>query len=120
MELEQVLFQSAQDQGVICAALKPTWIFFADDKILGIENASVDELERALPVRLGLLVRRFLGDEHRMHEQRLIHARLCPNLGGARLPQCIGPCSVTARHTRCASLIPIAALAVLSIAALPV
>src|ERR1051326_8111981 len=74
MEVEQVLFQSAQDQGVICAALKSTLDLFADDEILGIENDSVDELERALPVRLGLLVSRFLGDEHRMHEQRLMHA----------------------------------------------
>jgi len=51
MEVEQVLFQSAQDQGVICAALKSTLDLFADDEILGIENGSVDELERALPVR---------------------------------------------------------------------
>lgn len=39
MELEQVLFQSAQDQGVICAALKSTLDLFADDEILGIETA---------------------------------------------------------------------------------
>jgi hypothetical protein len=67
MEVEQVLFQSAQDQGVICAALKSTLDLFADDEILGIENGSVDELERALPVRPGILVRRFLRDQHRMH-----------------------------------------------------
>src|ERR1041384_172874 len=53
MEVEQV----------ICAALKSTLDLFADDEILGIENGSVDELERALPVRLGILVRRFLRDQ---------------------------------------------------------
>src|ERR1051325_12102266 len=74
MEVQQVLFQSANDQGVICTALKSTLDLFADDEILGIENGSVDELERALPMRLDLLVRRRLGDQHRMHEQRLIHA----------------------------------------------
>jgi hypothetical protein len=67
MEVEQVLFQSAQDQGVICAALKSTLDLFADDEILGIKNGSVDELERALPVCLGILVRRLLRDQHRMH-----------------------------------------------------
>src|ERR1051325_8132657 len=67
MEVEQVLFQSAQDQGIICTALKSALDLFADDEILGIENGSVDELERALPVRLGILVRRFLRDQHRMH-----------------------------------------------------
>ena len=47
MEVEQVLFQSAQDQGVICAALKSTLDLFADDEILGIETAvSMSSKER--------------------------------------------------------------------------
>ena len=68
MEPAKILFEAANDRRLVGTASESALYLLADYEILGIEHVGVDQLERAPPVFLSLLVCRRLWDEHRVHE----------------------------------------------------
>src|SRR5215212_235190 len=74
MEPAKVLLKSTDYQHLVGTAAQAALNLFADDQVLGIEHARVNQFERAAPMLFGLFVGRLLGDEHRVHKQCLVGA----------------------------------------------
>src|SRR3954453_3260108 len=72
MKRAHVVFESTEQKVFVFHRRQAELDLFADEQVLAVEDLAIDQLERAVPVRLRLFVGGGFRSQHRMYEKRPI------------------------------------------------